>query len=1054
MLLFSFLFLSSEESFCFSLPENVTECRNDSVVINSSQEYFYDVNSTITSLDIQIISSQSKTIEINTTKFSKNITNLSIKGNYDFVLKLILDENYTNLDYLSIESATVDFLSTDKEICNIKVKKIIFYHVQCTSNVTCTCDELVTDHWSIVNFKEVEVAEKIDFSINETFSLSAKTLPIIGNGKVVNATVTNLPSGSSIQECSNEATLKIGYYKLLFTGKFNLSVFSIKKEVVYSLEIRYEDNITSCFNAFLQSPSTLSIRRLTDSFINDSNIVNKIFTNSSLQVEIFDYNSNTVIYSSSDISLQLDKNYPSIGGIELLGSNQTLILNDIYNATMNLFSFCNATKISSRPKCTINVYNLFIKGDESTELTAPDLMLHVYDNFYIDELNITFSNISFGKNAVLHQKYGLNGKRINAVNIAQSPKNIIAEYTGTKMPTDAEFAPFLKTEHYLICSEDLECSSTKFSHIDDPNGVVGFTKDTDITEPFCETRGKEKCFGFKFMEYPTRVYPHFCYAAEDSNMCDDNSFIFQNISETSMSDYITSYTKQLTVSLYADMLDSDVFDFDTTRKPKQISVTGRSSTKSMFNMKFSEETRSSVRSFKAENVQLNFIPTGSTNVITIPKMILNNVVIYNKEVSFAGVDQLIAEISVLETLPSNGITNFYLDIGDTRKIYYNEKQANSSVSNIWEFEDINGSKTPFMCTDVMNPVITAKQPVSISLIKNAESNCVPIIFSYLSDIPLSEQSMNVTIYGDWGKEIALQIKNANAVNLTSEASFVPVKFYCSSDVTLNCLTNETNSTYFTAQELPDKANLAFTFGANAPNFLLVDSCTSYGSGSLVVTNSWKTNRSAILYNLTLSELSTFSIKGFYINANFTIPYTTRLQMNDCNLSDTSLTLIIKLEDSFSKLTVENEYSMHAPKKVCIIPSLDQLYYQEITENYYTKSIYLISSQTKSLDNWENKLYLSTTRINCPATPIDISVKTSSTMVIVTFNGYAPDISPSKFTIAETIWIAIGALFVAILVGYGIVTLYKKYRNHQQSDDNNIGGNDDIFGEEVELNVLQ
>ena len=44
--------------------------------------------------------------------------------------------------------------------------------------------------------------------------------------------------------------------------------------------------------------------------------------------------------------------------------------------------------------------------------------------------------------------------------------------------------------------------------------------------------------------------------------------------------------------------------------------------------------------------------------------------------------------------------------------------------------------------------------VSISLIKNTESNCAPIIFSYLSDIPLSDQNMNVTIYGDWGKEIA------------------------------------------------------------------------------------------------------------------------------------------------------------------------------------------------------------------------------------------------------------------------------------------------------------
>lgn len=1034
MLCFYLFILIKSTQFCLTTEPGTSRCKDESgYEIADLSDIFlrYIENYTV---EVYVDSQNSTDVEINISDYS-NYT-VALYGINSSHIKFKLSNTNKPITFKSLTlNNTVISIESDKSSLLLKSQTISLKNVTFLGDnqLKFECENITTDLNSILNISSIDAKNLFDVTLNDATENSVITV----NAKN-NAFVRNIVDSLDVKTDINFTKVsKANCYTLQFMNTPKIQFYSeemSENSNTLSIKFTLNPNFTTPCYFYLSKSTSIYIYGLDISqkpILEKTTPLNKIISNSNLQVNLANCYMHTSIYSSEYMSIvpftTVQKQQVFLN--EIIANSSSIYFEEESNISIGSLKLLNNAKLSSSVTNDVLIYNMTLQGTDYT--TPVDNKIHVTigSTLLIDHINATFNFIAFHEDSIVHIRYYFDQHLLTIKNTPEILPNqplFITEFIGTKMPTDVEFAPYKGTIHYFVHLPPQLETSLKYSHIDDETGIIGFTKSTDITQAVITTTDSYTLFGFKFMDYPTRVYPHFCYAAPSNavDQCGEYAFMFPNITGRSMSDYITAYTITVKVSLYESMIPNDVFNFDSARRPRKISVIGcQNETMLTFNMVFTSETHTSVRILDAANVRLNFAAVGITTV-NIPKVYLHNVEVVNKAFSMADIDQLVVDIKTLSRLKSEGLTTFYVNIDSTKSIIFTGKDT-------WNFIDAQGNVNTFKRIELMRPVLAATGRTSL-IIKCDNSAFTQLPFTYLSETPASTQSLEVNVTGKWPLIPAIELRTINSIVINTESENIPLKISGSVDVTMNAA-NFVSKVSIPPMSLPDKSDLNFNIAPQSLEVIFSD-VSMIGTGNFYVN---PLNKLPVIKSFSMGELAQVTLKSVQLQGRLVIPFMARLTLVDTDVSQCNLNLSVKLEEGGSRVVIaanENS-SVKSPKSIFVNVTLDQSNYGLITPTYYIKSVTLISSSNKVLKNWMNLSILSTNELDSPATPIAVDLVESESLIIVSFKGFAPDLDSHGLTTLHIALIIVGSIILSALLGYGGMTLYLKLkRQNNLSDD--------------------
>lgn len=1027
MLCFLF-FILTKSSVYYLAPENGTDpgINETGIVITSLDEInMTDINDSI--IEIWVKSE-------NVTGFTVNLTryinfSLFINSYQTIPINLIGYDTASNIhSSVSISNATIFsklpnfYLLSDY----ITLKNVNFVK---NKTLAIDCNTLITDTLSIVNFSSIH--------INKTFNLTLKDYMNDLNIDVYVANETNSiirDISGSIDIRTDKLFSKISKSKALQINIYGLTHLEVHSPLVTneinSINHRLAENFTNPCDIYIYQPSSIYIYGLSKSqmVFMENTTLNHIYTYANTQINCINSYSHTAIHAykyTSIIPFSIEtQTYVYLNEVSITES--TVSFDDKVNITIGKLDLFNESYIiSDNQNSRLYVENMSVTGFNYNKSITTKILITITGTLLVDHVNATFNALNFRDNSFCHIRYYFDDTilKITDTIISSSTQPLfILEFVGTEMPTDAQFKPYKDKIHFFANLPLTAPAYLKYTHVDDDIGVIGFTKSTDITQPISLNEDNRTSFGFKFMDYPTRVYPHFCYAAPSTteDICGKYAFMFPNISGRSMSDYITTYTISVTVSLYENMIPGDVFNFDSARKPRKIYVIGRQNeTMLQFNMVFTSETHTSVRILDASNVKLNFQTHGIAS-INIPKVYLHNVEVVNRTLSMADIDQLVVDIKTLSRLKSEGLQTFYVNIDSTHAIIFKN-------DGIWDFIDTLGESNTFKKLELMKPVLAATRKASVEIRKESDTFMM-LPFTFLSESDPKMRTLEINVTGDWPLKSAIDLRMMNSVVINTQSSNVPVRVAGSLPIAINAADN-LNKLNILNMTLPDKSDVSFTFNKEDLDVDFIG-LTAVGSLSFAAVG---LNRQAKLNKFVLGEISVVSLTNIKVYGNMTVPFMARVTLIDSDVSSCDMHLFVKLEEGGSRVIVVSDLQLvEPPQSIFVNVSLDPTSYYLITPTYYIKSVTLISSSTKVLAKWRGLANLSSTDLVSPATPIIVSLDESDSLIIAQFKGYAPDMDDTGLKTIHIALIAAGAVIIAALLGYGGMTLYLKCRQKKDA----------------------
>lgn len=600
-----------------------------------------------------------------------------------------------------------------------------------------------------------------------------------------------------------------------------------------------------------------------------------------------------------------------------------------------------------------------------------------------------FYILNLKTNVAFNYKIGLKGTGISVIQSNSGKIVINASYYKDEMPTDDEVDPILNKSCNFFKTKGTYCYDITINLPE--TGVVGFTKSTSVLEMGCQSSGDSSTFTYRIADYPSRVYPVFCY---------ENCTGFPwALKQGEFGSYITKYTKKAVLQINSDMDDQKAFNFDGAVKNNLYidSNTTDSSYPKLY-LKVSDSTKDYLNAIYVDKVKIKFV--GSP--LSINKAYFNDAVFLAGSQSVGKVGYLQVSKKAYETLPSADLVDYFLDVHSEASITF--AQTNYEFGDSYVLQK-RGDTLPILAFN-NNDAVTVN--ISSSTFEN------PLRFGFLEN--QTGQSIKFKVEGDWPKACLLNYVGCS-VTMSFSTGILPISFGSGCYLTVTA-SKEFVIAPFTVDN--------FAISIESAEKSTISQITVNGQGKL-------TYKLTTIDKTIVNDNSYGLIDVLKVNSDIDIPGTALLDLGETDISGISIKLYVMITETYSKLVYTGK---QIPKELFVEFSVSEAAYGNISASFFSNTAMLVQSQKSNLSLWTNIIKQNVKNITTPNTPISIEIQAAESVIYAEMKGYKPHISYQILNGTEIVWISLGvAAFVAIiaLVIYCCIKWNKK-RPYQQYDE--------------------
>ncbi|KAI5525862.1 hypothetical protein TVAGG3_0271000 [Trichomonas vaginalis G3] len=971
--------------------DKIEHCTLDSAVVYQT---FEEIKTNAVSADViavQVYNGTENTVSIDISSLERK--NLTFFGDENSMLSFSLQENVA-ISHLSIENAKLKFAVGTQTAMVIQAMNLSFINsvitVDAANTLSIDASYFTFDTKSIQNIANINASTQITIEVGSATSYERQN-PICLTGDS-SALIVHLTTADSILTFTENTTLNL--QGSILTFNFTNSILNFIADqgaTTFALNIDSISTSIQSINIDTYNATTITLSSSIDTTpIVITNYDTLTVTSKTEKVPIEFSVQGNVVMTNSLTYLNISKmNFISNSATVNLNSNNYIYIKQLYITGTSTFTSTGNIEIWIDSFTAESVYytsnmNSYIPFSINKTMTIIDSTVKFYFLYLAYDIDYQY------KIGLLGQ--GITAEITNILSIA-----VKASYYKDTMPTDAEMAPLIGKSGTFFKSNKVGCSQMSATLPD--TGVVGFTANTSILEMSCSSDGIYSTFSYKFDDYPSRVYPVFCY-----ENCDGFTWDLKN---GEFGSYITKHTIKAVLTINSDMADGKYFNFDGAVKNSlwiNSSVTDDSLPK--LNFKASSTTSSSISAIYIENV--TFTVVGEP--LSIEKAIFGNVKFGSNSLSVGKVSYLQLSKLAYQSVPSGDLTDYFLDVSEDSTITFGENDF------------VIGTYTLTKKGDTL-PILAFADKSVVTIDKSSSSTNEVLRFGFLNNA--TGLTISFKVNGDWTSECLMNYV-ACTINLEFTTNILPILFgfFCTLNIT---------------------ASQAYTIKSFILNNTMI---TIYSTKSSTISdlsiNGFGTLNSNLTTITTLDILDK-SYGTIYVSqvlSNIVVPATANLDLGTTDISKISITLIIKVEEDAGKLIYDGSF---IPTELLMNFSISEYSYGNISKNFYTNMLMLVSTTDSNLTLWAPVTKSNVDKLSTPNSDISISVKNSQTLIYALLEGYKPKLTYPALSSSQIAWLVIGLVFVLAFVGIIIYSCIKCKRNKSEFPESNEPTIDDIEG---------